>query len=272
MISSPVEKTINYTKFFNSHLTPEDLCLWLISPQTHSLTEVRQFLVKNPRLKKQIISKNNKSHKKRLRLTNKKTKSIKKLINTLKLIPSIKLIALTGSLSINNPKKNDDIDLMIVTSSNTLWLTRPIVIFITSLLSDRRKPSSLTTNNQVCTNLWLDKTSLLVPKKKQNLYTAHEVLQVKSLFDKGNTYRQFIKANFWTKKHLANAFKAISTKDGFKIKRSLVHQASSPLMTLIKTFNRLAFKLQHLYMKGKVTNEHITPHVAYFHPNNLTFA
>ena len=97
-----VEKTINYAKFFNSHLTLDDLYLWLISPQTHTQVEIRQLLKKHPQLQKRIVSKPNP---KRIKLTNKKLKSVSRFITIIKHIPTIKLIALTGSLSANNPKK-----------------------------------------------------------------------------------------------------------------------------------------------------------------------
>ncbi|MBU1256426.1 hypothetical protein KKA49_01960 [Patescibacteria group bacterium] len=255
-----VEKTIKYSSFFGASLTLKELHLWLISPHIHSFMEVSNFISKHPALQKQLISKHDQ---KKTRLTKQKTKSIQKLISVLKCIPSIQLIALTGSLSIGNPKKYDDIDLMIITSPNTLWLTRPFVILLTSFLSKRRKPGEpLGLNNQVCINLWLDQTSLIVPKSKQNLYTAHEVLQTKPLFDRGGVHQQFIRVNSWTRKHLAAAHERKSPP-------GLCCACGEPRGWLKQTLNLLFFTSQYLYMKPKITNEYITPHSAYFHPRNL---
>ena len=275
-----VKKTVSYAGFFNSRLTLKQLHLWLISPNKHSFKEVANFVSKHPAFQKQLISKHDP---KKTMLVNQKINQIKKLILVFKFIPSIKLVALTGSLSINNPKKQDDIDLMIVTSPHTLWLTRPLVILFTSLLSSRRKPKTKTTNNQICINLWLDQTSLTVPKNKQNLYTAHEVLQVKPLFDRGGVYQQFIKANSWTKKHLATAYATILTKRGPTLTGAPPDNGGAGPLAIgpkegrypqilrggTRQLNLLFFHLQHLYMKPKITNEYITPHAAYFHPRSL---
>ena len=263
MKASQLQKTINYASFFNASLTLEGLHFWLISPKKHSLVEVRNLLTKHPSLKKKIISTKDKYLLKKTRLTNQKIKTVQKLVNVLKIVPSIKLIALTGSLSVNNPKKRDDIDLMIVVTPNTLWLTRPLVIFLTSTLSIRRKPRGMVTTNTICTNLWLDQLNLTVPKNKQNLYTAHEVLQTKPLFDRGGVHQQFVKKNIWTKKYLATAYNQIAKTS--KISPLKVSQPN----WLIEKLNLLFFKLQYLYMKPKITKEHITLHSAYFHPRNL---
>ena len=187
-----VEKTIKYSSFFGASLTLKELHFWLISTQKHSFKEVSGFVSKQPTIKKQLVSKHDPN---KTKITKQKIKNTQKLISVFKLIPSVKLVALTGSLSAGNPKGDDDIDLMIITSPNTLWLTRPIIILLVSIFSKRRKPPRLCgacgeprgLNDSICTNLWLDMASLEVPKQKQNLYTAHEVLQTKPLFDRGES-------------------------------------------------------------------------------------
>lgn len=258
-----VEKTIKYSSFFGASLTLKELHFWLISTQKHSFKEVSGFVSKQPTIKKQLVSKHDP---KKTKITKQKIKNTQKLISVFKLIPSVKLVALTGSLSAGNPKGDDDIDLMIITSPNTLWLTRPLVVLITSLISKKRRPKTFIANNQVCLNLWLDMASLEVPKQKQNLYTAHEVLQTKPLFDRGEIHQQFILKNSWVKKHLATAYDQISEclpgGDACRLPRG----GSSGFLSLL---NLLFFNLQHLYMKPKITNEYITPHAAYFHPQTL---
>lgn len=263
MRASQLQKTINYAAFFNASLTTRDLHFWLISSKKHSLTRVHKLLKKYPTIKRKLISPDNPVFLKKNKLTKKKIKSIKNLISVLKLVPTIELIALTGSLSMSNPKKQDDIDLMIIVSPNTLWLTRPLVILISSLLSTRRKPNTTTTANTICINLWLDRLALVVPKEKQNLYTAHEVLQIKPLFDRGDVHQEFTFKNAWVKKHLATAYSQINKP------LSISPVATHKTFWLTQLLNKLLFNIQYLYMKSKITKEHITPHSAYFHPRSL---
>ena len=171
---------------------------------------------------------------------------------------------------------------MVVTSADTLWLTRPLVIFFLKALGLRR-PTSLPehqsprVSDKVCDNLWLDAAALALPKNKRNLYTAHEVLQAKPLFDRGNTHAKFLSANPWTKNYLANAYVAVQSGAGQdkKSPARTPRYSRGELRTifawpnrLTTALNTLAFKLQYHYMKRKITRETITLHAAYFHPND----
>jgi len=60
-------------------------------------------------------------------------------------------------------------------------------------------------------------------------------------------------------------FKVQSSKLG---KKHPISQSAS-WRILISFFNTLAFKLQYLYMKPKITAEKISLHQAFFHPVNL---
>jgi len=61
-------------------------------------------------------------------------------------------------------------------------------------------------------------------------------------------------------------FKVQSSKLG---KKHPISQSAS-WRILISFFNTLAFKLQYLYMKPKITAEKISLHQAFFHPVDLS--
>ncbi|MBI1872248.1 hypothetical protein HYS10_02385 [Candidatus Collierbacteria bacterium] len=263
-LAKAVRLTKRYASFFKGSLTDDELYHWLIidKPCSPGL------------LKKSFPQKSN-----RINKNHSKFNLARRVSSFLSSIPTIKFIAATGSLAINHAKPNDDIDLMIVTSKNTLWLTRLFVVPLIGLFFKRRYPkiSNLKSqiSNTICMNLWLDESALSVPVSKRNLYTAHEVLQARPLFDRGNTYAKFIHANSWTSKYLANAYKIISQPHRAKtIPSSLViPDLIGNLFKWIPAFarmtNYLAFRLQYLYMKPKITNETVTLHSAYFHPRSL---
>ena len=253
-----VEKTIAYGAYFNFPLSAEEVHFWLISPQLVSKSNIKKFL---PKLKpKEILLKKN-----LLQNTKQKEKTALKLIKYAHFIPFIQLIALTGSVAVNNSHKDDDLDLLIITSPHTLWLIRPLFLIFLSLKFNRRHPKDnpSKTNNAFCPNLWLDTLSLSVPKNRRNIYTAHEVLQARPLFDRGHTYNLFISSNSWTKKYLTNAYKQL--KKGSKNKKN---QAN--IFFLIAPLNFAFFILQYLYMLPKKTSEGVSLHAAYFHKNDLS--
>ena len=268
-----VAKTRAYSRHFGLPLTPEKLHLWLISSRPISLTRLRPYLPKLTTPNRQLIEE-------RLLYSQKKLLTARRLARLLGLFPTIKLICAPGSLAVDNAQQYDDLDIMVVTSADTLWLSRPLVIFFLKILRLRR-PTSLPehqsprVSDKVCDNLWLDETALALPENKRNLYTAHEVLQARPLFDRGNTHAQFISANPWTSKYLANAYgEAVAKRSGVydRPQRSPALPGSSRTdhmaPRLLSTLNHLAFKLQYHYMKKRITRETITLHSAYFHPND----
>jgi predicted nucleotidyltransferase len=104
-----------------------------------------------------------------------KTFFARKITQSLTKIPFIQFIGLTGAIAANNAKPNDDIDLLIVTRSNTLWFSRLIVNLYLNLKNLRRKPNSSLIKNKLCLNLWLDQQALKLPQSHQNIYSAFEL-------------------------------------------------------------------------------------------------
>lgn len=153
-----------------------------------------------------------------------------KIVSILKWVPTIEAIFLTGSVAVKNAKKNADVDLMILTSFNTVWLTRGVVFSLLKILKKFKNP--------ICPNIFLDLNHLEI--KNKNLYTAHEILQAKCLYDKNKTGYKWLKANNWVKEYL-------------------------PL-----PFELLAFFIQYHYQKSKQSNEKLGWGYMFFHPNDLS--
>lgn len=140
--------------------------------------------------------------KERERWSREKLKIAKRVANWLKLIPSIKMVAVTGALAMNNSDKEDDIDLFIITSTNRLWFSRGLVVTFLRLTGLYRRPGKI--KNRICPNMLLDESHLKIPKKEQDLFSAHEVCQLKLLWDRNKTYQKFVKENQWVKRFLPN--------------------------------------------------------------------
>lgn len=142
--------------------------------------------------------------KKRKNWSQKKLKIAQKVAQWLKLIPTIKMVAVTGALAMMNARQDDDIDFLIVTSHGRLWLTRLATVFLVELVAQRRRPASRRVKDKICLNMFLDEAHLEVPSEEQDLFSAHEVCQLKPLWDRDKIYQKFIFKNQWFKKYLAN--------------------------------------------------------------------
>lgn len=178
-------------------------------------------------------------------------------------IPFVEAIFVTGSLAMSNCKKTDDIDLMIITSPNTLWITRFVVNII--LFKSRRFPNVKSAPDKICTNLWLDTRNLKIPER--SLYHAHEILQTKCIFDRGGVQYQFLRQNFWVKDYLPTAYKFQIKNSKTQINtKSQVSNFNFMIYLVIRILNLGFFVLQYLYMLPKKSTEKVGLGFAFFHP------
>jgi len=203
--------TLAYADIFDYPLKDEEIWRFLISTKKESPASVKRVLLELPQVsqkenyyflkaKKDLAA----LRRKRARLSKKKLKIASKIAGWLKLVPFIKLVALTGALAMENSQKDDDIDFLIVTSKNRLWLTRLLIVLLIELVDSRRRPGDKKFKDKVCLNMFLTENHLALPKKERDLFSAHEVCQMRILWEKDDTYQKFLKANQWVKRYLPN--------------------------------------------------------------------
>ena len=121
--------------------------------------------------------------------------------------PDILMVGITGSVAAGYPKKSADIDLMIVTKKDRLWLTRLLLrIFVLVRRIPHRKYGVKETSDEFCFNLWLEEDVLKLPKSRQNLRNAMDSILMMPIYNRKNTYENFMKDNKWIKKYLANTY------------------------------------------------------------------
>ena len=132
-------------------------------------------------------------------------------IKLISLFPQIKLVGLSGSISMMNAKEDDDFDLFIITAKSRIFTSRLIALVLAQLLGLRRSRDSESLlshgdyKNKVCLNLFFDESDLNIPESKKNYYVAHEVIQVKPLVNKNNVYELFLYSNKWVYDIFPNA-------------------------------------------------------------------
>lgn len=251
-----VKKTYAYGKIFQYQRSLPELYFWKIGSKFISY---KNFLKKLGSKKSLYLPKkiNNPYSVQKVTFAKKKLCQIAK-------VPFIRLLGVTGSVSANNAKKNDDIDIFIITAPHTLWITRPLVLLYLEIKGIRRRRKTPINDQKdlICPNLWLDSANLKINKQDQNLYTAHEVLQVKPLFDKSQTYQRFLKTNRWVKRFLGNAYTLSKIKISTKPNYSIVWFLLSPI-------NFMFYLLQRMLMFLPTKGEKISYTQAFFHDQNF---
>lgn len=123
-------------------------------------------------------------------------RKVQKYIQFISLLPTVRFIAITGSSAMLHASPSGDLDLFIITKHRTLWATRALLVLLAKLMG--------VYGSHICLNLFFDEAYLKVPRIKQNVYVAHEILQMRVLFDKNRIYDRFIDSNRWIYNLLPN--------------------------------------------------------------------
>lgn len=251
--------SILYHDIFDYPLSVKEIIRWRVGKKGLSIfKKTKEILNKNGlyylKGRKSILYKRTL----RQRISNRKIEIAKKNATILAKFPTILGVFITGALAMNNAEEESDIDLMILTKRNCLWATRLLTYLVLRIMNyGVRKPGDINQKDKLCLNIWLDELALSWDKKDRNIYSAHEIAQVNPIVDKKNIYQRFLEKNSWILDYWPSAVKIPNSK----LQISNKSKAKNVL-------NLIAFKLQYLYMKPKITREIVTPHKAIFHPRN----
>lgn len=260
--------TVSYADVFDYPLTEEELKKWLVKglpagkagAKLKTMKEIKNadgyFFLKG---RKRIVS----LRKIRCLWARGKMRWAQRAAGLLTIIPTVKLVGVTGALAVENAHKDDDIDFYIVAAAGTLWATRFFATTLLALFDLRRKPGDTSFRNKICLNMYVDENHLAVRSKERDLFTAHEVLQMKPLWERNHTYAKFLGANTWVKKFLPNAWR-LKTQD---VRLKTQEKTSSRFSLLTSCFiEPLLRTLQLWYMQRHRSTEVVTDTLIRFHP------
>jgi predicted nucleotidyltransferase len=192
------------------------------------------------------------------RISKKKLEIAEKAARILSFVPGIKMVAVTGSLSMGNSTDESDIDLLVITKKGALWTTRLLSYFLLSIMRYAlRRPADANQKDKLCLNIWIDEADIVWKKRDRNVYSAHEIGQILPLINKDKTYEKFLQKNRWILDYWPSAVVIKNSK--FKIKNST---SNSGLI------EKICYWIQRQYMKPKVTREVVTSTRALFHPQD----
>jgi hypothetical protein len=157
-------------------------------------------------------------------------------------LPFVRMVAITGALSVNNVEPGHDIDYLIVTSPGRLWTCRAMIVLLVRLASQY--------GDTVCPNFILSENAFL--QSDQSLYTAHEIVQMIPLHGI-EIYKRFRQSNCWTEIFLPNA-KTFRTKEIFQRNANADLRKPDQLKRLSETLLNARYfkKLEEWEMARKV--------------------
>lgn len=278
-VDKAVYNTLVYSTHFAYPLTKEEIYLKQHSSFIFSQKEINQSIYKLLAAKiifckqnyyfinQKKLQINIKNRIEKEKISTEKLKFARKTLDKITKISWVKAILITGSVAAKNANKEDDIDILIITADNRLWLVRLIVIMFLELKKIRRRPDDKNFADKICFNMVLDGSFCLIPFQNQNIYTAHELLQSILIYEYDNCYYSLLKQNQWVNQFAANWYqsrlKQISLTKNVKIGNFFINK-------LLTKLNYLFYRLQKVYMQPKITKEFVNLHQALFHPSNIS--
>ncbi|MBI2063068.1 MAG: hypothetical protein HYT61_02395 [Candidatus Yanofskybacteria bacterium] len=133
---------------------------------------------------------------KREKIAARKWHMARRTVRWLRLIPYVRAIFASGSLAMNNTDELSDLDVLVVTKYDRIWLNRFLILGTLFLLGMRRRGTDRIAPDKICTNHFVTERSLNIPFK--SIYNAQTYANLIPIYLKNaEIVSEFMKENGW---------------------------------------------------------------------------
>ncbi len=136
---------------------------------------------------------------KKYKISQQKLKIVKKVVRWLRFIPTVKMIAVTGRVAMNNAHPKSDLDLLIVLKKGRIFTGRILITGLVHILGKRRYANKIA--NRICLNCFLSDDALRMPTN--DFFSASEYSFILPIFG-WKTFQRFQQKNEWIKNYKIN--------------------------------------------------------------------
>lgn len=219
-LEQAIVRTVAWFSLFDYPLTGFEIWCWLYAPgQKFTLSDVEKVLAESSWLPGRVCQSDgffvlggrNPKDFIKLRQTKfldaaRKFKKLRQAAKFFSLFPFVRAVFACNNLSWHNTTPESDIDLFIVVSPGTIWLSRFLLVTPFRLLGRRPKQTKIdpfcfsffTTQN----NLFLEKLLL----SESDPYMYYWLASLVPIFDRGEIQNQLMQKNKWAVDFLPNSF------------------------------------------------------------------
>jgi hypothetical protein len=202
-VQAAILRTLLYADVFDYPLTLEEIHHYLIDarasreavqaalhaePLRHRVGSRHGFYALRERLEIVAVRAGRRRHSVRL------WRAARAWAGWLSVVPFVRLVAVSGALAMDNATAQDDIDFLIVTAPQRVWLARALCVLMVHL--------ARLAGVRLCPNYVLAQTALA--QAPRDLYIAHELAQMVPLSGP-ELYAALRAANIWARERLPQA-------------------------------------------------------------------
>ncbi len=169
--------------------------------------------------RKEIVDKRIKANK----ISEAKIKRLRRAVWFLRFIPYVRMIGVTGRLSMKSASQQSDWDVLIVLKNGHIWTGRTLVTAFLQLIGKRRYGKKI--KDRICLNHFITDESLeVITKEKFPEFSAHEFSFIFPIFDSG-IFQKFQFRNSWIRNYCFNYYlaetKNLKTLEDNKITKNI---------------------------------------------------
>ena len=203
-IERAILKTVLYSDLFDYALTPDEVAQYLIG-ECATVDEVRAQLARSSWLRERVRVVDDyviacgrerlvQRRRDRRETSDQLWRRARRFVRVLSALPFVRFVGVTGALAMDNCAPGDDIDVMIVTAPDRVWLTRALSIGLVR--------AGRLCGDTLCPNYLISEKALVL--EQQSLFVAHEFRQMVPVFG-FELYARLAAANAWLATYLPNA-------------------------------------------------------------------
>ena len=182
---------------------------------------------------------------KRYIYADRKFKLAMRVAKIFRLIPWIKMIAVSNVIGAHNLKDGSDIDLFIIAANKKIWLTRFFCVGIAQALGLRPKKGN--ERDKICLNFYVSEEAmniegLMLKERREDIYFIYWLANLIPIYEVDNAYKKFIQANHWIRNYFPNWRPA-------RMERRRYVRGRESKFNLLNLFNRFENQFKKLQLK-----------------------
>lgn len=209
-IEQDILRTVAWFSMSHYSMTSFEIWKWMLEPQEiYSLGDVVSVLEKSKSLSQALVEHDGsftlKKHVAEPHTQHdcfvdavRKMERLKHVMKYLRLIPTIRGVAVCNNLSWMNTSSESDIDLFIIVKDGSIWTTRLLAVAPFKIL--KLRPGNKT-KHPLCFSFFISDANLSLESLQcmsGDPYLAYWTQSLVPVFDRGDVFKDFKNANAWT--------------------------------------------------------------------------